>query len=532
MGERTAPLHTGFAVLGGAFVLVGLYLTSLHSYLLFHTLIELFTIVVAMGVFVIAWNARAYLANNYVLFVGLSSAFVAFIDLLHTVAYRGMGVLGDGRHDLSTQLWVAGRYLQTASLVVAPFLLRRRVAAGIMAAALGVATALLLLSIFYWGVFPTAYVEGTGLTAFKRVSEYVICLLLLAAVALLARKRAELDPTVWRLLNVYLVLTVASELAFTEYVSVYGGMNLVGHLLRLVAFWALYRALIVIGLAEPYALLLRSLKLSEQQATGYAAELERRNEALKRSERQLRQDAVALQSRNEELDAFARTVAHDLKNPLSVIVSASSFLRGEMGDVPPDRAKDLLERVQSTALAMNRIVDGLLLLSQVRKAEAPRGPVDMAAVVRNTENRLSEMIRDSAATVVHPDEWPAALGYGPWLEEVWSNYIMNALKYGGRPPRVELGASRMPDGGVRFWVRDNGEGLAPDLQERLFVPFTRLETHGTGHGLGLSIVFQIVEKLGGTVGVDSQRGAGCTFYFTLPAASGVAAPARPAAVPA
>ncbi len=517
MDERAAPLQTAFALLGGALVLVGLYLTSLHSYLLFHAVIELFTIVVMGGVFVIAWNARAYLNNNYVLFVGIASAFVAVLDLLHTLAYRGMGVFSDATGNLATQLWVAGRYLQAGSLLVAPFLLRRRLPLRLTFAALSTVVALVLLSIFSWRIFPTAYAAGTGLTPFKKGSELAICGLLLGAAALLYGKRVELDAAVWRLLMAYLGLTIASELAFTSYASVYGRMNLVGHLLRLMAYWSLYRAIIVTGLVKPYAVLLRNLKVSGERLTEYAGALELRNAELGRSEQRLRQDAAALQARNEELDAFARTVAHDLKNPLSVIVSASGFLR-DCSDLPAEKLSDLLHRIESTSHEMNRIVDGLLLLSQVRKGEAPRAPVDMAAVVGNVLDRLNEMIREHDARIVVPERWPGALGYGPWLEEVWTNYVTNALKYGGRPPRLVLGAAVQPDGVVRFWVHDDGPGVPPEARPRLFVPFTRLETHGTGHGLGLSIVFQIVDKLGGAVGVESGPGQGSTFYFTLPAA--------------
>ena len=97
--------------------------------------------------------------------------------------------------------------------------------------------------------------------------------------------------------------------------------------------------------------------------------------------------------------------------------------------------------------------------------------------------------------------------------------MSNALKYGGQPPRVELGATEQEDGTVRFWVRDNGHGLTPEEQARLFTPFTRLDqVSAKGHGLGLSIVRRIVEKMGGQVGVESQVGQGSTFVFTLPMA--------------
>src|SRR5206468_1582865 len=115
------------------------------------------------------------------------------------------------------------------------------------------------------------------------------------------------------------------------------------------------------------------------------------------------------------------------------------------------------------------------------------------------------------------EKWPTASGYAPWVEEVWTNYISNAIKYGGNPPRVELGADVDPDHMIRFWVRDNGAGLAPEQQSQLFKMYSRLgETRIQGHGLGLSIVQRIVEKLGGQVGVESIPGQGSTFSFTLP----------------
>ncbi len=116
-----------------------------------------------------------------------------------------------------------------------------------------------------------------------------------------------------------------------------------------------------------------------------------------------------------------------------------------------------------------------------------------------------------------PDTWPVALGYAPWIEEVWANYMSNAIKYGGQPPRLELGATRQVDDMIRFWVRDNGPGLTPEDQEALFTPFTRLDqVRATGHGLGLSIARRIVENLDGQVGVESEPDQGSLFYFTLP----------------
>lgn len=518
MEKESTIKRYGGEILIGLLLLIALYLTSIHSYLLFHSLIELFTIVVAVGIFVIAWNTRGYIHNNYLLFIGIASLFVAFLDLFHTLAYEGMGVFPGDTANLATQLWVAGRYLQSLSWLIAPLFLGRKLRLGFQIGVYVILTGLLLLSIFYWPIFPVAYVGGVGLTAFKKISEYAISFIFLGSIALLLRKRQEFDPRVQHLVVLSLILTIGAEIAFTSYVSVYGGANLIGHLLRLIAFYFLYKAIIETGLVKPYAILLRDLQRSEDQLRKYAATLQAQNDDLVRTEDQLREHAAALQARNEELDAYAHTVAHDLKNPLAVIITTSDVLN-EVTNLTRKEVRDFLRQIKATAFEMDTIIDSLLLLSEVRKAEAPSEPVDMANVLHNVRNRLNFLVSEYRGRLTCPEEWPTALGYGPWIEEVWANYISNALKYGGPSPHVELGATFEPNGTIRFWTRDCGPGIAPEAQACLFTPFAQLrKSRSGGHGLGLSIVLRIVEKLGGRVGVESEPGKGSLFYFTLPSA--------------
>jgi two-component system, sensor histidine kinase and response regulator len=227
--------------------------------------------------------------------------------------------------------------------------------------------------------------------------------------------------------------------------------------------------------------------------------------------------AEALQAQNKELEIYAHMVAHDLKDPLTVMVVTSDLI-SEVPDLTRQELKDYLKQIRLSAYDMNRIIDNLLLFAEVSKAEAPLEPVDMALVVANIRKRLGYMIKERQAQIELPEAWPVAFGYAPWIEEVWANYLSNAIKHGGRPPCVELGASPQPDGMVRFWTRDNGPGVPPRARERLFIPFNQIDqVHTPGHGLGLSIVYQIVDKLGGQVGVESEMGQGSLFYFTLPA---------------
>jgi signal transduction histidine kinase len=194
------------------------------------------------------------------------------------------------------------------------------------------------------------------------------------------------------------------------------------------------------------------------------------------------------------------------------------------------------QAISATALKMSNIVEELLLLASVRQMDqVTLETLDMTTIVDEARNRLAPMLQEHQAEVEAPSEWPTARGYAPWVEEVWVNLISNAAKYSGQPekgvsPRIVLGANHVAsDSGsppsnrpplVRFWVRDNGPGLTSEEQEQLFTEFTRFHQVDTkGHGLGLSIVRRIVEKLGGHVGVESAPGEGSLFYFALPAVS-------------
>jgi PAS domain S-box-containing protein len=240
--------------------------------------------------------------------------------------------------------------------------------------------------------------------------------------------------------------------------------------------------------------------------------------ARKAAEEAQRDYAEKLEARNAELDAFSHTVAHDLKNPLAAMIGFSSILQTKQEQISQEKRQNLLHQIEQTGFRMQSIIDELLLLASVREvSEVGVRPLDMGVIVRQALRRIEFLTEEHEAEFILPERWPKALGYAAWVEEVWVNYLSNAVKYGGRPPRVELGATMVKRDRVRYWVRDNGEGLSAEEQARLFTPFERLhQVNVDGHGLGLSIVRRIMEKLNGTVGVESNLGQGSEFYFTLP----------------
>ncbi|MBN1284708.1 MAG: PAS domain S-box protein [Anaerolineae bacterium] len=954
----TKTTHKAFVswltTLGGIFVLLVLCFVGSHQYLLFHSITETLSVVVLIGVFIIFWNTRQFVENPYFLFIGAACLFIGSIDMLHMLAYKGMGVFSGYDANLPTQLWIAGRYLHSLSFLAASFLVRRKLKVNWVLLGFTIVTLLLILSIFYWGIFPDCFVEGQGLTPFKRISEYIISFIFLLSVWLMWRRRRTFERPILLWISGSLLVAAGSELAFTLYIDVYGFANLLGHILKIVWIYFLYRAFVEIGLREPYSLLFRGLKQSEtalraseeryrlisriasdyfyslsvspggalavawvagafEQITGYAtedmsidkwaalihpddlpltrqitqaalagqssefeyrirtrtgevrwlldhnlpiwdaaqgrvtfilgaakditerkraeevlrvaleesrqrraeveallegtrailephsfavaaqfifdacknlidatsgyvalltpdgaenevlfldagglpctvdpelpmpirglrAEAYRNNtvvydntfpqsdwmrflpnghvrlenvlfaplaiegqvvgllglankpggftdhdarmasafgelaaialrnsrtlDALQESEARyrslfedspislwaedfsaakayidtlraagvsdlrgyfeahpealvhcaaavkvfdvnqatldlfraeakpelfgglgkfferesyevFREELVALaegrpwfesetvrlplvglpmpcivrvsiapgyektwskvlasviditerkraEAERERLvaalDAFAHTVAHDLKNPLNGVIGFAEILEIDLGDSASDDTRHCLQQIVQSGGKMQQIIDELLLLASVRRlADVKVKPLNMGMIVHEALGRLSHMIEQRRAEIVLPDTWPTASGYAPWIEAVWVNYISNALKYGGQPPRVELGAGVEPAGMIRFWVQDNGRGLDSQDQARLFTPFTRLEPgKAEGYGLGLSIVQRIVERLGGQVSVESQKGQGSRFSFTLP----------------
>ena len=222
-----------------------------------------------------------------------------------------------------------------------------------------------------------------------------------------------------------------------------------------------------------------------------------------------------------ELDAFAHTVAHDLKNPLATTKGFAELLSRSPNFVTGEDIPEIAEAIMNGATKMQVIIDDLLLLSSIHKTgKISVNPLNMGEAVDEALSRMPHLIEKYGAEIIQPDAWPTTLGYAPWVEAIWANYISNAVKYGGRPPIVTIGATAKPDDMIQFWVRDNGNGLTKAEQNILFTPFTRLgHNEAEGDGLGLSIVHRITNKLGGEVAVESEVGEGSVFSFTLPASA-------------
>ena len=403
-----------------ALLIFSLYLISLHSYLLFHSLVEVFSLVIGCGVFIIAWNSHQRLDNGFYLLLGIVLLCAGCVDLIHMLAYKGMGVFPDRDANFPTQLWIAARYLTAVVILQATGFVRMRCRALPAFAACG-GTTLLLLAAVWTGAFPDCYVEGTGLTPFKIASEYLISLLFVAAIANLIRQHSAFDTDMLRALILCLGLSIAAELSFTAYASVFGFANMLGHLLRLAASYVVYVAVVQIGLQRPHEVLFRKLKQSEQ--------------ALRESEKRIRQlsdaaaDGIVFHERGIILDAneaFARLfgleagaaligshclavlpLTPESREQLGARLLAKNDAAGEIVCVLPSGARRVFEMAHGSAIWGEREAQ-MLSVRDVTESKLAKSALEQSEV------------RNRKLLDVSPD--------GIWIHSEGSiHYVNNAL---------------------------------------------------------------------------------------------------------
>ena len=273
MRFKPSPLKLLGAAAFWILLAVGLYFISRANYPLFHSIADTATIFIAAGVFVVVWNRRRILDNHYYLFVGIAFLFFALLDFMHMLGNRGMGVF-PAYGNLGPTFYIASRYVLGVSLLLAPLFIRRKLNTGLMLASYSVLTAFILLSVFTWRVFPVTFVEGVGLTPFKIISDYIICLILAAATFLLLVNRRAFDPVMLRLMVGSLVLSIATGLAFTLYVDPFGITNAVGHFFQIASFFLVYLAVVETALTRPHDILYRNLTQRKEEVVKLNTELE------------------------------------------------------------------------------------------------------------------------------------------------------------------------------------------------------------------------------------------------------------------
>ena len=296
-GNRVFPLvFTGL-------LLLTLFLVSFHiNYLLFHVSAEFFSITVAAAIFLVAWNTRNYYDSGYLLQLGIAFLFIAIIDFFHTLTYEGMNIITGYSANLPTQLWIAARYLEALSFFFIFLQIFRKKRAFVTVLLYCGITILILISIFT-GCFPDCYIAGEGLTAFKKISEYIIISILIGSIVVVIKKRDTMSGNNIGLLISAMLFTIISEFFFTLYISVFGISNIIGHLSKVISFYLIYEAIIKDSLKKPFHSFFTSLQTSNRE----------------------------LKNALHEKNILMKELNHRVKNNLTMLNSLISMKEMEMG---------------------------------------------------------------------------------------------------------------------------------------------------------------------------------------------------------
>ncbi|HLY73447.1 MAG TPA: PAS domain S-box protein [Planctomycetota bacterium] len=239
-------------------------------------------------------------------------------------------------------------------------------------------------------------------------------------------------------------------------------------------------------------------------------------------EDRVRDRTRSLQETIQELDSFAYTVAHDLRAPLRTIHSFGEILLADCGPKLTETEHKYLVEIVRAGARMDCLISDLLAYSRISRQDTPLTSVDLGALVDGLLMDLGSELAERRGMVEIERPLPRVVGHSVMIAQALTNLVSNALKFvlPEKSPRVRIWAERRPPGRVRLWVEDNGIGIAPEHQARLFKVFERL--HGReaypGTGIGLAIVRRAAERMGGSTGLVSTPGEGSRFWIELPEA--------------
>jgi signal transduction histidine kinase len=518
-------------------------LCSLISYPLFHSLVELFSITILAGTFFIAWNVRRYFDNRYLLFIGISFLFVAIFQTLHLLTFKGIEILAwNEPTNLPTQLWIVARYLLSFSLIAALLLGKPDMRTGLVFTTYSALTLFLLLTIFYWKIFPVCYIEGQGLSTFKVVSEYIIAAGFGVALILLYRNRHEFDARVFKYLAAGIAVMLLTEIAFTQYVNVYGRANLFGHLLMLLSFFLLYKSIIESGLNQPYSLLFRNLKKSEISLQQRANQLSEINANLLREKSEREQAQKEIEEYRKHLEELVNQRTAELSETnrrLETEIADKGRIEGELRTLSTRTIESLEEERQTISRELHdetgqSLTVLNLLLANLKRSFIQGKKIDIEQIEESQEvvKEVMGQIR-ALSTNLHPSMLDN-IGLIPTL--VW--YVNEFSKRTGikvnldhsgdelnLPPRVRLTAYRIIQESLTNITRYAGVDEA-FIQVKVSAQNLQIYVEDEGKGFdlnktastssGIRGMRERALAMGGSLDISSQPGEGTRLEVNLP----------------
>jgi len=491
-----------FVVVFLSCTVIFLIISSNIHFLLFHAFAELVAIMVSFSIFTLAWAARQYIRNGYLIILGAAYGAIGLVDIFHTLTYKGLNVLPGMISSTPSQFWIVARMLEALALVIAPLYVQRLPNFERATASFFIPAILGCLAVFL-GVMPDTFVEGSGLTAFKIYIEFFIITLLIVGFILLWQRKKVFPHQVYLLLQASIVFAIASEVCFVHYITVYDFVSELGHYFRFFSVVLAYFAFVVTGVQRPAELLYRELEKAQ------AALL------IKVKEADLANQAKSL---------FLATMSHEIRTPLNSVLG----LIGLLAESPLEqRQREYTDKILSSARTLHALIDDILDISSIEAGalRLEHAPFSLNEVLRDTASFISVATYGKpieAVFDVAPDVPDTLIGDAMRLQQVLMNLATNAVKFTDEGEiifsvrRISEEDSKVA---LQFTVRDTGIGIAPERLDHIFDMFTQADPSIRGRyggsGLGLAICAKLTELMGGLISVESQFAQGSKFSFIV-----------------
>lgn len=466
-------------------LLLSLFIISRFNFLLFHSLVEIAISVVGFLAFAFTWHLRRF-DLGFLFNIGILLGCTSFLGIFHLLAYKDLGVFVWANGNLSSQVWIATRYIFGIVLLVAMIFPGNNRSPCLTLAGFVTLIALSLGAIFL-EAFPTCFVPGVGQTPFKIYSEYAISALIFLAMVVFYRKRALFQGVTFQHMVAFLIFSIITELVFTSYLDVFGVSNMLGHLSHLVASYFLYKAIIERGLKSPFETLFRDLS-----------------------------DAVAVR------DEFISLASHELKTPLTPLKIQIQRLEREFrksgaGEKSEGEIRRIVDVSHKQIDRLNQLIDGMLDLTRLTSNRFEIYPelTNLQTLASEIASRYAPQLEGRGSKLMLNLDHVECKVDPLRIEQVLTNLLSNAIRY-APGALVELGLKET-ETGVTLWVRDEGPGIPKERQSQIFERFERgTGPHPSGGlGLGLYLSRQIIETHGGSLELaPSERGA--MFLVRLP----------------
>ena len=470
-----------------------LYFVQLKNYLLFHVFAEFFSIAIACSVFIIAWNGRKYIRDNYLMIIGLAYLFIGFMDVLHVIGYKGMQIFR-GYDYYANQFWIAGRGMESVTILVSMILIGKTFRLNIRRILLIYtgASGFLIYTILFSDIFPPCFVEGSGQTVFKVSSEYVINTVLAVSLFILGRKKDTVPSDTFRLMILSIIFTIISELAFTFYISNYGFSNMLGHYAKLISFYYIYRAIVSKGITEPYNIIFRELS-EQKQSLAEADELKTR---------------------------LFSIIAHDLSGPVAGVDGAVRTLDDDYDDLDEATRKSFISELRKSLDKTASLLENLLAWSklEIKGSTSRFSTIDpvllLAGIVDEQEPnyrlkgvRLDFISTETGRIDINPDTFRIVI----------RNILSNALKFSQEASAVKLFIGQEGD---RIIIRILDMGTGMNFDPAMLMNPVNSSRRGTadekGAGLGLYLIRKYTEENQGGIEIKSSPGSGTEVILSFP----------------